>query len=137
MSEQNVEAVKAGFEALERGGVDELLLRIHPDFEFTTPPALTVEPDTYRGEEGVRRYFDSFYEVMEEVHFIPDEYIDAGERVVVPVHLRARGKETGLEVEQRIFQVWSVRDGRAAGVEIYPTLEEAMEAAKQTGDGPT
>jgi ketosteroid isomerase-like protein len=137
VSRQNVDAVRAGFEALEQGDVDDLVRRIHPEFEFTTPAALSVEPDTYRGEEGVRRYFDSFYEVMDEVHFIPDEFIDAGERVVVPVHLRARGKETGLEVEQRIFQVWSVRDGRASGVEVFPTLEEAMEAARAPGDGPT
>jgi ketosteroid isomerase-like protein len=137
VSQENVDAVKAGFDALQRGDVEELLPRIHREFEFTTPPALSVEPDTYRGEEGLRRYFDSFYEVMDEVQFIPDEFIDAGERVVVPVSLRARGKETGLEVEQRIFQVWSVRDGKAARVEVFATLEEAMEAAGAAGGGPT
>jgi ketosteroid isomerase-like protein len=137
MSEENVAAVKAGFDALEHGDVEELLELIHPEFEFTTPATLSVEPDTYRGEEGVRRYFDSFYEAMDEVRFIPDEFIDAGDRVVVPVHVRARGKETGLEVEQRIFQVWSVRDGKASRVEIFPTLEEAMDATKAPGEGPT
>jgi ketosteroid isomerase-like protein len=137
VSKENLDAVKAGFEALERGNVDALLELIHPEFEFTTPPGLSVEPDTYRGEEGVRRYFDSFYEVMDEVRFIPDEFIDAGERVVVPVHLRARGKETGLEVEQRLVQVWSVREGKASRVEVFGTLEEAMEAADAAGEGPT
>jgi ketosteroid isomerase-like protein len=137
MSEQNVKAVKEGFEALERGDVDDLLARIHPEFEFTTPPTLTVEPDTYRGEEGVRRYFDSFYDAMEDVRFVPEEFIDAGERVVVPVQLLARGKETGLEVEQRIVQVWSVRDGKASRVEVFATLEEAMDAARAAGQKPT
>lgn len=137
MTQENVDAVRAGFEALKRGDVDDLLERIHPEFEFTTPPTLSVEPDTYRGEEGVRRYFDSFYEVMDEVQFIPDEFIDAGERVVVPVTLRARGKETGLEVEQRVFQVWSVRDGKASRVEVFATLEEAMDAARPPEEGST
>jgi uncharacterized protein len=137
MSQENVDAVKAGFDALRRGDVEDLLERIHPEFEFTTPPALSVEPDTYRGEEGVRRYFDSFYEVMDEVQFVPDEFIEAGERVVVPVTLRARGKETGLEVEQRIFQVWSVRDGLASRVEVFATLEEAMDAARRADEGST
>jgi ketosteroid isomerase-like protein len=137
MSEQNVEAVKEGFEALERGDVEELIRRIHPDFEFTTPASLTVEPDTYRGEEGVRRYFDSFYDAMEDIHFIPGEFIDAGDLVVVPVELRARGKETGIEVEQHLVQVWAVRDGRAAGIEVFATLEEALEAVGVTGEGRT
>ena len=128
---------QANVDALKRGDFEDLIQRIHPEFEFTTPAALSVEPDTYRGEEGVRRYFDSFYEAMDEVQFIPDEFIDAGEHVVVPVTLRARGKETGLEVEQRIFQVWSVRDGMASRVEVFATLEEAMDAARPADEGST
>ena len=42
---------------------------IHPEFEVTTPQSLASEPDTYRGHEGIRRYFDSFYEAMENVYF--------------------------------------------------------------------
>jgi ketosteroid isomerase-like protein len=137
VSDETVEAVKSGFEALKRGDVDELVRLIHPDFEFTTPASLSIEPDTYRGEEGVRRYFDSFYDAMDDIRFIPDEFIDAGDRVVVPIELRARGKETGIEVEQRLVQVWSVRDGKAAGIEIYATLEEALEAAGVRGEGQT
>ena len=36
---------------------------IHSDFEATTPPSLASEPDTYRGPDGIRRWFDSFDEV--------------------------------------------------------------------------
>ena len=36
---------------------------------MTTPANLAAEPDTYRGHEGIRRYFDSFYDVMDEVRF--------------------------------------------------------------------
>jgi ketosteroid isomerase-like protein len=129
VSRESVETVKAGFEALERGGVEELLTFIHPEFEVTTPPGLAVEPDTYRGHDGLRRYFDSFYEAMDEIRFIPEEFIEVGERVVVPVRLLARGKETGIEVEQRIVQVWSLRDEKAIRVDVFSTLEEAMEAA--------
>jgi len=40
----------------------------------------------------------------------------------------ARARETGLEVEQLVFQVWTVRDGRAVGAEVYPTEAEALRA---------
>jgi ketosteroid isomerase-like protein len=133
----NVELVREGFEALESGGVDELLPFIHPEFEVTTPPALTIEPDTYRGHDGIRRYFDSFYDVMDEIHFLPDEFIAVGERVVVPIRLVARGKETGIEAEQRVFQVWSLRDEKAIRVEVFAAREEALEAAARARDSAT
>jgi ketosteroid isomerase-like protein len=133
----NVELVRAGFEALEQGGVEELLPFIHPEFETTTPSGLAVEPDTYRGHEGLRRYFDSFYEVMDEIHFIPDEFIEVGERVVVPIRVAARGKETGIEAEQHLVQVWSLRDEKAIRVEVFATREEAMDAAARPGEAAT
>src|SRR4029079_7945252 len=62
MSEADVELVRRGFEALEVGDAEALIPLVHPEFEMTTPAGLAAEPDTYRGQEGVRRYFDSFYE---------------------------------------------------------------------------
>jgi ketosteroid isomerase-like protein len=128
MSRENVEATRAGFRTLERDGVEGLLAFIHPDFETTTPAELTVEPATYRGHDGIRRYFESFYEVMDEVRFEPEDFIDAGERVVVPVRLVARGRDTGIEAEQRLAFVWTLRDRKALRLETFPTLEAALEA---------
>lgn len=130
MSRENVEAVRQGFEAFAEGGVETFLSLLHPEFELTTPPELAAEPDTYRGAEGMRRYFDSFEEAMEDIRFVPDgEFIDAGDKVVVPVRLVARGRETGIEVEQRLVQVWTMREGKALRLDAYATLEEALQAA--------
>jgi uncharacterized protein len=136
MSSENVEAVRVGFEALAGGGVEGLLEFIDPDFETTTPPELSVEPATYRGHEGLRRYFESFYEVMEEVRFEPEQFIDAGERVVVPVRLVARGRDTGIEAEQRIAFVWTLRDGKALRLDTYATTAQALAAAGLPAEGP-
>jgi len=129
VASENVEIVERGFEAFNQGGVEALLPRLHPDFEVTTPPELASEPDTYRGHEGVRRYFDSFYEAMEEIRWEPRSFQEAGGRVVVEFTLRARGKSTGLEVGQDAVMVWELRDGKAIGLELYPTLDEALAAA--------
>jgi len=132
VSRDNVELMREGLEAFERDGVEALLDYIHPEFEVTTPPSLSVEPDTYRGHDGVRRYFDSFYEVMDEVRFVPEEFIEVGDRVVIPLQVVARGRETGIEATQRVFQVWSARDGKAIRVEVFPTREEAIAAAQRS-----
>jgi ketosteroid isomerase-like protein len=130
MSDANVELVRQGFEAMREGDVDALLPFIHPDFEATTPAALAAEPDTYRGTEGIRRYFDSFYEAMDRLSFEPEDFIPVGERVVVPLTLRARGRTTGIETAQDIVLIWDLKDGKAIRIEVYATLDEAMAAAK-------
>lgn len=55
MSEANVALVRQWFEGVGAGDVEAMLPFLHPEFEFTTPPTLAAEPDTYRGEGGLRR----------------------------------------------------------------------------------
>jgi ketosteroid isomerase-like protein len=128
VSGDDIAAVRAGFEALSEEGVEGLIPLIHPEFEVTTPPDLAAEPDTYRGPDGVRRYFDSFYDVMDEIHFEPQEFLEAGGRVIVPVTLTARGRTTGLEARQKLVMAWTLRDGKAVRVDVFATVDEALEA---------
>ena len=129
--EANVELVRQGFESLRKDGVEGLLPFIHPDFEVTTPPELVAEPDTYRGPEGIRRYFESFYEAMDEVSFEPEKFVAVGELVVVKLVLRARGRTTGIETEQSSAGVWELRDGLTVRLEVFGTWEEALAAARR------
>jgi ketosteroid isomerase-like protein len=129
MSSQNVELLQAMLDAVNERGVEGMLPYIDPEFEVTVPPSLSVEPDTYRGHEGMRRYFESFADVMDEVRFEAEEFFDAGDSVVAATRLSVRARETGLEVDQHVFQVWTVRDGRAVRAEVYPTKAEALHAA--------
>ena len=131
MSSENVEIVETAFAAFNESGVDGILRFIHPEFEFTTPPELASEPDTYSGHEGVRRYFASFYEVMDEIRWDSHGLREVGERVVVEFTLRARGKTTGLDFGQDAVMVWELRDRKAVGLDLFPTLDEALEAVGQ------
>jgi ketosteroid isomerase-like protein len=126
----NVEIIRGGFEAFNDRGVEGILPLIDPDFEVTTPPNLAAEPSTYRGEEGVREWFDSFDEVMEEIRWDARRFQAVGEKVVVEFTLRARGRSTGLDFGQEAVMVWTLQDGRATGVTLHATLDEALEAAQ-------
>lgn len=130
MTEENVEIVRNAFDALERDGVEGLLPFIHPDFEGTTPPSLASEPGTYRGHEGVKRYFNSFYDAMDNLHFEGRKFTAVGDRVVVDMTLRATGRSTGIPVEQDGFSVWTLKDAKTIGLTVFPTRDEAMAAAQ-------
>jgi ketosteroid isomerase-like protein len=129
VSRENVELLQAMLSAYNERGVEAMLAYIDPEFEVTVPPSLSVEPDTYRGHEGMRHYFESFADVMDEVRFEAEAFFDAGDKVVAETRLMTRGRETGLEVEQLVVQVWTVRGGRAVKAEVFPTRAEALRAA--------
>jgi ketosteroid isomerase-like protein len=132
MAESNVQLVRQGFEAMRTGDVEALLPFVHPEFEATTPPQLAAEPDTYRGHDGVRRYFASFYEAMDRVGFDAGEFIPVGDLVVVDAVLQTRGRTTGIETEQRLALIYELKDGKAYRITVYPTVDEAIAAARES-----
>jgi len=58
-----------------------------------------------------------------------DEFIDAGDSVVVPFSVRARGKGSGAWVERRWAHVWTLRNGRVVRFEVHLDVDRALEAA--------
>jgi len=129
MSQRDIDALRQLMAAFNGGDMDRILSLTDPDFEAVIPPQLSAEPDTYRGHEGIRRYFESFYEVMDEIEFEAERLWDAGDSVVVAVHMRAKGKRTAIPVVQSFTQVWRMREGRALSVRTYVSSEEALAAA--------
>jgi ketosteroid isomerase-like protein len=66
---------------------------------------------------------------MDEVRFDVDELVDAGDRVIAVSRMVARSHTTGIDVEQAVSLVWTLRDGRAVRLDPYATREEAARAA--------
>jgi ketosteroid isomerase-like protein len=126
----NAELVRRFFEDLNEGNVKAMLARLAPEFEMVVPAGMGVEPRTYRGPDGFRRWFDSFSEIME-IRVEGRDFIAVGDRVVAPHTLHARGRETGIDTEQYTVHVWHLHDGEAEMLEVFATLDEALEAARR------
>ncbi len=122
--------VRSMLETLNERGVEAAMDQIHPDFEGVTPPELSPEPDTYRGHEGIRRYFAGFEGVMDEVRWEADELVEApDDRVVAGIRLLTRSVTTGLELELPVWQVCTVRDGKVLRIDGFAKREDALRAA--------
>ena len=128
MTAENAEFVRRFFEDVTEGNVEALLARLTPEFEMVVPAEMGVEPRTYRGPEGFRRWFHSFSEIME-IRVESHDFIAVGDRVVAPHTLHARGLETGINTEQYTVHVWHLHDGKAERLDVFATLDEALEAA--------
>ena len=133
MSRQNVEIVRRILEAFNSEDIELILALTHTDFELEVPPALSAEPDIYRGHDGMRRYWESFQDAMDEIRIQPERLRDAGEAVVVDMRVTAKGRRTAIAVEQRTVGVWTICDGKVIRIRAYASLSEALEAAGPVG----
>ena len=127
MSQENVEAVRRCCDAFGRGDYEAALAVLDPEIEYD----LTHFPDgrVYRGHEGVREAFRIWLGTWEDYRQEQDEFIDAGDRVVVCVREHGRGKGSGVELSRATFGIWTLRDGRAVHIGFRATRAEALEAA--------
>lgn len=131
MSAADVELLRRNLESLTDEGYEALLPLVHPDFEMETLPGQAAEPQVYRGREGMRRWWESFYEIMDEVRLEPIAYHDAGEEmVVVEALLRARGQASGVEASQRAYLLCTQRDGLLLRIDFFESVEDALRAAR-------
>ena len=122
------ELIEEALRAYSERGVEGMLPYVHPEFTMTTTAEVAAEPDTYEGHDGLRRYFDSFLEIMDEVRIEPTEIEARGDRVLVGFDLIAIGKATGIEVQQKGHGIWQLDDGLLRGITFFPTAEKARAA---------
>ena len=127
MSEADIDTLRAGYEAINRGDWDAAFGGVHPDFEMKTADRM-ASPGTYRGPEEVRRFFEDLLEPFEEVATEPEEFFERGNQIVVFVLLRSRPKGSSVAMEIRIGHLWTMRDGKPAQLELFPEREQALEA---------
>ncbi|HEV7461501.1 MAG TPA: nuclear transport factor 2 family protein [Solirubrobacteraceae bacterium] len=112
MAEEDFPAVRAAYDAFDRHDVDGLLGLLAHNVAWHAPDTLPWG-GTRHGRDGVAAYFDVLDEYVENGWGDPDEYLDAGERVVVLGRLRGRARATGDEFEARFAHVWDFQDGVA------------------------
>ena len=58
-----------------------------------------------------------------------EEFLVAGDLVVVLCRYRGSGTASGVEVDTRGAHLWTMRDGRAVRLEVFSSPERALAAA--------
>lgn len=118
-----VDTLTQGYEAWNSRDIEAGVELLHPDIEWRPPPESPFA-GPYRGRAEVRRFFRSMLEAFEELRREPLEFIERGDKVIVPVRSYVRGAGSGVGVTVSVIDVWELRDGRAISYEIVPDTPE-------------
>jgi|GEM_PF-5492248 len=106
----------------------------HPDIELEVPEAVVPEMrGVFRGKDAVRRWWAEWLGAWETVEF-EYELLDAGDRIVVLIDQRMRGRATGIEVSRGNYaQVGTYREGLLVHWRFYDDQSAALRATGLRG----
>src|SRR5262245_13417056 len=121
--ESDIPVVRAFDEALDRGDVARILSLLDPQIEWVVPTSLPYG-GVFRGHEGFREFLAKLIQQPLEFRRGLREYLDAGDRVVVPLRFFARRKGSQREFEVSEVHIWTVLRGKIEAFVEY--METAM-----------
>ena len=140
MSQENVEAARRTMEAYRRGDYDAAAAYLAPDVVWSVGQERPAH-----GRAAVREMWKRWDDEWDELDTVIEEAIDAGDKVLVAVRYRGRGRVSGVEVNDRQYEVHTFRHGlcvrrlpragrrprgrRAFGVGRSPTRRARFSAA--------
>jgi ketosteroid isomerase-like protein len=128
MSQENVELVYRAHDAFNRRDIETFVALTDPEVELVP---LNVESPgiSYRGHDGVRRWWQDLHEVSPALSTEIDEVQDLGDLTVVRIRFRGHGMESDAPLEQPAWQVAEWRHDKAVWWRTCSSEAEALEAA--------
>lgn len=120
MSRENVEIVRR---FLVVDDLDEALKYADPGIVWNP-----VEESWSQGHDAVRASTARWKSEWDDYELIPEEFADMNDRVVVTVRFRARGRGSGVEIDARFYDLYTLRDGKIVRMDQFTERSEALEA---------
>jgi ketosteroid isomerase-like protein len=128
MSQENVEIAREAFAAWARGDLSAMLDPLADDIVSRRVPPL-VNPEEHHGPEGTLDMFADWIEAYDSFESWAEEYIDAGDSVVVRVPQRVRfaGSQRSMQEVFWFRLVFAAR--KVTRLEVYGDQAQALDAA--------
>ena len=127
MTERELELVKEGYRAFERGDLQWVLDHFHPEI-LVENRREGPDSGTFHGHSGFMHYLENWLSAWEEFRMEPTEFIPAGDHVLVLLRQYGRGKGSQVELEEKVAHLWTVRGEQAVAYRVYTHQGEALEA---------
>ena len=132
MSQQNVELVRSIYGAFATGDVPGVVARMSPGIVWNEAEGFPyADGNPYRGPEAILGgVFSRLGSEWEGFAAVPEEFLDAGDTIVVLGRYRGVCKSTGKAIDSQMAHVWRIDEGKAVAFQQYT---DTLQAARCTG----
>ncbi|HST32655.1 MAG TPA: nuclear transport factor 2 family protein [Solirubrobacteraceae bacterium] len=124
MSRENVEIVRRWIESYE-DDTETFRELMHPEIEWAP---FEQNHTVFHGQQGAEQVRTGWLDAWAEHHIEVEDIIDAGDDLVVVMHLVGRGKGSGIEIDVRLYPHIRLKDGKAVYVFEYEDRAAALKA---------
>jgi ketosteroid isomerase-like protein len=132
MSKENVDLVRGIYAAFAAGDVPAVLAGMAPDMVWNEAENFPyADGNPYRGPEAILGgVFGRLGSEWDGFAAEPEEFLDAGDTVVVLGRYRGTCKATGRALDAQLAHVWRVAGGKA---ERFQQYTDTLQAARVMG----
>lgn len=128
MASQNLDGVQGVYDAFGKGDIPAVLGFLGSDIEWTEAEGFPYG-GTYKGPNAVLEgVFMRLGTEWDGYAAVPDEFIDAGDTVVVLGKYSGKYKATSKSFQANFAHVWKVREGKAIRFVQYTDTLKVQEA---------
>jgi ketosteroid isomerase-like protein len=128
---ENVDALKKAFDGFNGGDTDAVAEVYQDDAVWEGPNTQEVPGGgKTEGKDKILEMLGGIQEDWESFQATPDEFIDAGDTVIVLGNVTGKHKESGNEIKTPFVHVWRMSDGKAKRIQALIDTHEVLEATK-------
>jgi ketosteroid isomerase-like protein len=128
VSQENVERLRQGTEALNRGDRTAFLALCDPEVE-NIPPRDWSESEPIRGREAVWDFYVETTSLWDKRSFECVDIMEVGDdKIVADLRQEVQGKASGVPVAWAMSQVVTFREGKVTRVKFYSDRAAALKA---------
>jgi ketosteroid isomerase-like protein len=127
----NVEALRPVYEEWSRGNWQPRFDVYDPEMEWGWSEEFPEFDGVSRDPEVSSRRLRDWLSPWQDWRCEAEEFVAAGDCVVVLTRYSGRGKESGVDVESQGAHLWTMREGRAIRLEVFSSRAKALEMARR------
>ena len=122
------QALKDAYAALNRNDIPGVLQAFDPQVERIEPPDFPAG-GTYHGHAAVQAHLSRARETWAEGSCMPEQFVVAGDKIIVFVYVRVRLKQEKEWREGAIADVFTFRNGKVIQMRTFADRQQALEWA--------
>jgi ketosteroid isomerase-like protein len=121
----SADLLRAAYDALGRRDFEVLSGLADPGFEMDLTDRV-LNPATYRGAEGLARFLQEVDELWASMDLTVEQVLERDDEALAVLRVKLQGRGSGVQLNDRIAQWWTLRDGKLVGMRLYQDADAAL-----------